>query len=352
MRVADLATPALILDLATLDHNIDAMAAVRPGRALRAHVKAHKCTNLAAYAAQRSGSDTFCVATLAEAEGLIRAGLGSDILLANETVDTDHLSRVITAAAAHDAHLTIAIDSTETAEVLVEASRVGHVDALVDVNVGLPRCGIAPERAGSLADLARGAGLQVRGVMGYEGHVVGNPDRTWRTAALEESMERLRRAHEDVGGDITSAGGTGTFDLHTWVGEVQAGSYLLMDTSYAELGLPFRQSLSVMATVISVNDSDGYAVGDAGLKAFGMDHGEPTVMGHTVFFTSDEHVTFVPDPSSPVRVGDRIEMVPAHIDPTMAMHARIHVIESRDEAGRVPLDSEVIETWPVDLRNW
>ena len=90
---------------------------------------------------------------------------------------------------------------------------------------------------------------------------------------------------------VTSAGGTGTYDLHDWAGEVQAGSYLLMDTAYARLGLPFHQALSVEATVLSVND-DHYAVADAGLKAFGMDHGDPTMVDHDVFFCSDEHVTF------------------------------------------------------------
>lgn len=352
MRVADLGTPAVVVDLATLDHNIDAMAAVRPGSALRSHVKAHKCTRLAARVAARSGSDTFCVATLREAEGLIGADLGRDVLLANETLAGDHLGRVVGLAAVCDARLTVAVDSVETVEVAARALDSGPVDVLIDVNVGMPRCGVAPSRAGKLADDARSRGLVVRGVMGYEGHVVGNIDRGWRRSAVQESMMMLRQAHEDVGGEVTSAGGTGTFDLHDWVGEVQAGSYLLMDTAYAALDLPFRQALGVMATVISVNEDDGYAVADAGLKAFGMDHGEPTVVGHTMFFTSDEHVTFVPGIDSRVRVGDRVEMIPAHIDPTMAMHERLHVIESRGDDGAIPLEAEIIDVWPIDLRNW
>ena len=83
---------------------------------------------------------------------------------------------------------------------------------LIDVNVGLPRCGCLPGDAGRLADLARSRGLAVRGVMGYEGHVVGQVDAADRERGCRASMELLAAAHADVGGDIMSAGGTGTYD--------------------------------------------------------------------------------------------------------------------------------------------
>ncbi len=108
----------------------------------------------------------------------------------------------------------------------------------MDVNVGLPRCGCRPEDAGRLADLARRSGLEVLGVMGYEGHIVGLADREQRSAGVEASMWILMAAHEEVGGEIVSGGGTGTYDLNTWVTEMQAGSYALMDTAYGSLGLP------------------------------------------------------------------------------------------------------------------
>ena len=256
------------------------------------------------------------------------AGLGDDLLLANEVLDATRLGRL-------DARVTVAVDSPETIEAAV---RGGVKEILVDVNVGLPRCGIAPEKAGELAELARAKGLQVRGVMGYEGHVVGLPDRALRQELVSEAMALLLQAHADVGGEVISAGGTGTYDLNIWANEIQAGSYALMDTAYAKLDLPFKHALTIVATVISV--SPGYAVADCGLKALGMDHGNPEIEGATVFFCSDEHVTFIPDTS--VRVGDRIVVRPAHVDPTVAYHERMHVV-----AG-----DEVVETWPVDLRGW
>src|SRR2546426_10808816 len=102
----------------------------------------------------------------------------------------------------------------------------------------------------------------------------------------EDAMKLLLRAHADVGGDVISAGGTGTFDINTWATEIQAGSYALMDTAYGHLDLPFRQALSLLATVISVGA--GYAVAHCGLKSLGLDHRNPTTEGGEGWFVSDE----------------------------------------------------------------
>jgi D-serine deaminase-like pyridoxal phosphate-dependent protein len=155
---------------------------------------------------------------------------------------------------------------------------------------------------------------------------------------LEESMGQLILAAGEVGGEVISAGGTGTFDLNSWATEIQAGSYALMDTAYGKLGLPFTQALTILSTVISV--SAGWAVADCGLKALGMDHGNPSVEGAEVWFCSDEHLVFVP--GSPLRVGDRVAVVPAHVDPTVAYHEALYVVDGDD----------VMERWDVDLRGW
>jgi len=262
--------------------------------------------------------------------GLVAAGLGADLLLANELADATRLGRLPATA-----RLTLAVDSDATIDA---AARGGVREVAIDVNVGLPRCGCAPEDAGRLARLARDRGLEVRGVMGYEGHVMLLPDRDARAAGTAEAMRRLGAAHADVGGELVSAGGTGTWDLNVWATEIQAGAYALMDTAYAKLGLPFRPALCLLATVVSV--SSHHAVADCGLKALGMDHGNPTIDRATVLFCSDEHVTFVPD--APVHVGDRIRVWPAHIDPTVAYHAQLHVTDGE----------RVVESWPVDLRGW
>jgi D-threonine aldolase len=330
VKIGQLTTPALIIEKRVLDHNLRTMADALPGRRLRPHVKAHKCTSLATLQA-RLGHTAFTCATIAEMEGMARAGLGSDLLLANEVVDASRLGELVRAGW----RITVAVDSVET----IAAARAGGVpEVLIDVNIGLPRCGCAPDDAGRLADVARNRGLNVRGVMGYEGHAVGLEDRGRRTELLASAMSLLRRAHDQVGGEVISAGGTGTYDMHAWATEVQAGSYALMDTAYGKLGLPFGQALSVLATVISVSDS--WAVANCGLKAFGMDHGDPSVLGGQVLFCSDEHLTFAPD--HPVSVGDQLSVIPAHVDPTVAYHRHVHLVDEDD----------VLESWPIDLRGW
>jgi D-serine deaminase-like pyridoxal phosphate-dependent protein len=327
--IHELTTPALLVDADKLEHNLKTMSTALPGARLRPHVKAHKCTALARRQAQH-GHATFCCATVREMVGMAQAGLGDDLMLANETLDARRLAPLA-------ARVTVAVDSAPTIEAAAAAGGAVR-EVVIDVNVGLPRCGCDPGEAGRLADLARGRGLTVRGVMGYEGHAVGLDDRSVRQQLCEQSMQLLLAAHRDVGGDVISAGGTGTYDINTWANEIQAGSYALMDTAYGKLGLPFVQALWVWSTVISV--APAYAVADCGLKSLGMDHGNPTVENGSVWFCSDEHTTFGPE--NPLKVGDRVRVTPAHIDPTVAYHDRLHLVDGE----------RVVETWAVDLRGW
>lgn len=328
MNIHELQTPALLIDAARMRHNLSEMSARLPGNRLRPHVKTHKCTALAQRQAE-AGHRTFTCATTKEVAGMAAAGLGEDLLLANEVLDTRRLRNV-------EARITMAVDSELTVEA---AAKAGIGEVVVDVAVGLRRGGCAPEDAGRIADLARSAKLEVRGVMGYEGHAVGIEDRQRRIDLTARSMELLLRGHKDVGGELISAGGTGTYDINTWASEIQAGSYVLMDASYGRLGLPFLQALYVLATVTSV--SRDFAVADAGLKAFGMNRGNPIIEdAHKVEGLSDEHVTFAP--FSPVSVGDRIRLIPGHIDPTIAYHENMYLVEN----------DEVIDVLEVDLRGW
>lgn len=358
--IADVSTPALVVDIGAFEDNLRIMSEMRPGRRLRPHVKAHKCTSLAAR--QRDlGHSAFTCATPREVLGLAAAGLGDDILLANETVD----SRRLAAMAACDASITIAVDSPETADA---AARAGITQVLIDVNVGLPRCGCRPADAVSLAEQCVRHGLVVRGVMGYEGHLMAMTDRTAQRSQVRESMAELVRVFDEVrpiAGDactIISAGGTGTVDLYVAddpilgrITEVQAGSYALMDTQYTSQGLPFRQAVYVIGTVIS--QGDAWYVADVGLKSLGMDHGNPRIPGASVWFCSDEHVTFSLSPeTTPLTVGDRVAVIPAHVDPTVSQHDTMFIVSgfivSGDPSGTAFEDLRIVETWPVDLRGW
>jgi D-serine deaminase-like pyridoxal phosphate-dependent protein len=342
VKLGDIQTPALVVDHRAFEENVRTMAKAHPGARLRPHVKAFKSTALARELAE-AGHETFCCATVREIEGMAAAGLGTDLLLANEVLDCSRLGVIVAADAAR---VTVAVDSPETIDAAV---RGGIREVLIDVSVGMPRCGCEPPEAGRLAELARAQGLEVRGVMGYEGHLMREP-REQKVAAVEAAMKLLLGAAEDVGGDVVSGGGTGTYDCNPWVTEIQAGSYLLMDTEYLPHAPAFAYALYLWTTVISVNPG-GWAVIDAGLKAHGMDHGNPTVLdAGKLWFVSDEHITFGTRPDHPVRVGDRVAVLPAHVDPTVAMHERMYVVASPD--GTLTPDTPVTAVWPVDLRGW
>ncbi len=332
MDIDGLQTPALLVERTLLQSNLDTMTRALPGARLRPHIKAHKTTALAR-AQAANGHQNFTCATVREMEGMARAGLGDDLLLANEVLDARRLGALAEAGA----RITVAVDSAET---VAAAADGGVTEVVVDVNIGLPRCGCPPTEAGRIADLARSRGLDVRGVMGYEGHLMMVSPETDKARMTEEAMALLLAASADVGGELISAGGTGTYAINTWASEIQAGSYALMDTAYATLGFPFEHALSVLATVVSV--SAGWAVADVGLKSLGMDHGNPTVPNAAVWFCSDEHTTFAPDEGTAVQVGDRVRVLPAHIDPTVAMHEAMYLVDG----------DEVLDRWAVDLRGW
>jgi D-serine deaminase-like pyridoxal phosphate-dependent protein len=334
MLVQDLPTPSLLVDVHAFERNVATMAERWPGTSLRPHVKACKSTELARRLTV-SGHTTFCCATVREMVGMAAAGLGEDLLLANESLDLRRLTDVVQG---DRARITVAVDSEATIDA---AAAAGIREVLLDIDVGLPRCGCDPADAGRLADLARSKGLEVRGVMGYEGHLMREPEDT-KADLVERSMALLRQAREATGGDVVSGGGTGTWSINTWVNELQAGSYCLMDTEYRPHATEFDNALFVQTTVISVSPK-GWGVLDAGLKAFGMDHGDPKVLDvGDCWFVSDEHITFGIAEGATVRVGDKVRVIPAHVDPTVSQHERMHVVDG----------DEVLDVWDVDLRGW
>jgi D-serine deaminase-like pyridoxal phosphate-dependent protein len=335
MLVDELPTPALVVDLDAFDANVATMAARWPGTSLRPHVKAFKSTALARRLAD-AGHTAFCCATVREMEGMAAAGLGDDLLLANEAIGPA-AERLGALARSGSARVTAAIDSDATVDA---AASAGVREVLVDVNCGLPRCGCAPSDAGRLADRCRQRGMEVRGVMAYEGHLMREPA-DGKPMKVKEAGEQALAALAATGGELVSGGGTGTWSTNGWATELQAGSYCLMDTEYVAHAPEFDIALSLLTTVIS--SSVGWGVLDAGLKSLAMDHGPPTVVGAgDCWFVSDEHITVGWRDGVRLDVGATVRVLPAHVDPTVAYHERLWV--ARGE--------EVVDEWLVDLRGW
>jgi D-serine deaminase-like pyridoxal phosphate-dependent protein len=229
------------------------------------------------------------------------------------------------------------------------------VGVLIDVNVGQVRCGVEPgEAALSLARRvdATSDGVELRGIMGYEGHLQPIRDRVEREARTRQAMQALVSTATLIRGsglscEIVSAGGTGTYDISgriEGITEIQAGSYALMDTDYAGVGVPFEPAFSVLGTVVSRPAADR-CVADCGHKAATKDHGNPVVKsiaGAVVTALNDEHATIALPPGSVVAVGDLVELLPSHTDPTINLHDAFYVVDGE----------RVIDVWPIVARGY
>ena len=348
MNVADIPTPALLVDVAAMERNIATMARFfsEGSCRLRPHFKAHKTPEIARRQLAAGSCIGLTCATVSEAE--IAAAFCDDILIANEIIGADKCARV----AALPGTITIAIDSEEgLAQIAAVSADVG---ILVDINVGQGRCGVSPgaEALALAKRVAATGGVRLRGVMGYEGHLQPIVDRAERerkaSAAMTDLVATARLLQQSgLPCDVVSGGGTGTYDISgrvPGVTEIQPGSYVLMDTDYARLNLPFEHAFSVLGTVVS-KPGAGYCVADCGPKSPTKDHGLPSVKGMpgaSVTLLNDEHVVIALPPGSPVKIGDRIELWPSHTAPTVNLHDVFYAIE----------DGRVIGVWPIAARGY
>jgi D-serine deaminase-like pyridoxal phosphate-dependent protein len=224
----------------------------------------------------------------------------------------------------------------------------------------MKRCGIAPgQPAAELARrIADAPGLRFRGLQAYHGTAQHLPTLAERERAVGAAAEAVRAtvaALEKTGlaCELVTGAGTGTYRIEAMSGlwnELQAGSYLFMDTDYARIGdgntggryTDFAHSLFVLATVISVPTPER-AIVDAGLKSYSGEKGPPWVHGREdieVTGVSDEHGRLQLGPKAQrLRIGDRVMLIPGHCDPTINLHDWYVAVRGRVES-----------VWPITAR--
>jgi D-serine deaminase-like pyridoxal phosphate-dependent protein len=359
--IDEIDTPALIVDLDAFERNLNSMAAFAKsaGVRLRPHAKTHKCPTVALKQIA-AGAVGQCCQKVGEAEALVRGGV-RDVLVSNEIVDLQKLRRL--AALAADATVALCFDSTEQVDLASRAaSELGiELGGLVEIEVGMQRCGIAPGQPA--ADLARriadAPGLRFRGLQAYHGTAQHLPTLAERERAVGAAAEAVRATvaalrKEGLPCELVTGAGTGTYRIEAMSGlwnELQAGSYLFMDTDYARIGdgnsggryTDFAHSLFVLSTVISVPTPER-AIVDAGLKSYSGEKGPPWVHGREdieVTGVSDEHGRLQLGPKAErLRIGDRVMLVPGHCDPTINLHDWYVAVRR----GRVE------SLWPITAR--
>ncbi|HEX6421753.1 MAG TPA: alanine racemase [Acidimicrobiales bacterium] len=346
-------TPALVVDVDALGHNIAAAAerARAAGVGLRPHAKTHKCAAIARRQLA-AGAAGVCVAKVGEAEALAVTGI--DRLLVTSPVHGGLVGRIADLRAA-GADVAVVLDAEDAVGPLAKAvGPAGGVDVLVDVDVGLHRTGVPdPGTAQRLAGaIAAHPSLRLRGVQGYGGHWQHIADPAARRRAVEDGMailaacvDAIERAGHPV--ELRTGGGTGTLAVDCELGllnDLQPGSYTMMDGQYAAAlaagpPAPWRQALHVQATVVSAHH-DGFVTVDAGLKAFATDAGPPGAPGSSYSWFGDEHGLLTqPAGAPPLAVGDRVELVPPHCDPTVDRYDVVHLARGDVLVDVVPVDA-------------
>lgn len=352
-------TPAMLVDLTLMEANIARLMERLHAHHVhvRPHLKTVKCPDLARLLLQ-AGAVGGCVAKVSEAEVMVQAGI-TDLLITTEIVGLPKLARLV-ALLQRASQLTVVVDSLEGAQALNHALEEAgqRIAVLIDINVGQNRCGVQPgEEARQLAHALRSLTcLQVRGVQGYEGHLQHVPNAREREQRCREAMQRLTETAAQLRADgftieTVTTGGTGTAEIcATCVGvtEVQPGSFIFMDTDYRRaIGPVYANALSILSTVLS-RPTPTRVVIDAGLKSLSTDSGMPELNGWpgiTYRPGGDEHglLTWADQTRTdplPFAVGERVELLPSHIDTTVNLHDRYYA----HRHGRL----EAI--WPVAAR--
>lgn len=344
-------TPALLLDLDALRHNIDTMAAFFAGKhcRLRPHFKSHKCTRIARMQMDAGAVGLTC-AKLGEAEVLADAGM-RNLLIANEIVGPLKIARLMDLCRRADPM--VAVDSAVNVEMLSAHAQAADVSlgVLVEVDVGMGRCGVQPGLPA--LDLARlvmaSPGLRFEGLQGYEGHCVDLRDEKERNEKILAAIKLLvdtRRLLEaaGIGVHIVSGGGTGSYMLngvYDGIDEVQAGSYAAMDWWYTDIRPEFRQAMSILTNVISRPKPD-IAIIDVGRKGVGAEWGPPRMKniagGEVVSFGSEEHMILRLPPGVDVKIGERMEIIPSHGCTTSNLYREFVVHQ----------DGRVVDVWPIE----
>ena len=337
MRLDEVDTPALILELDAFETNIGRLAAAVPSRVrVRAHAKTHKCPEIGKHQIA-AGAVGLCCQKVSEAEAMVEGGIG-DVLVSNEVVGAAKLDRL--AALARRAKLGVCVDSADNVRDLEAAmKRAGaRIDVYIELEVGMRRCGVEPG-APALAlarAIAASPRLRFAGVHAYHGraqHIRSVDERraVIGAAAAAVGSTKILLQKSNIPCPIVTGAGSGTFMFEVELGawdEIQPGSYIFMDADYARNDwappMPrFEHSLFVLATVMS-RPNPALAVVDAGLKASSVDSGMPGVWqrpGLAYTRASDEHgwVEIGPGAAAPT-LGEKLLLVPGHCDPTVNMY--------------------------------
>jgi D-serine deaminase-like pyridoxal phosphate-dependent protein len=351
----ELDTPALCIDLDALESNIRQAAELcrQHGVAWRPHAKCHKSPDIARRLIEAGAMGLTC-AKLGEAEVFAAAGI-PNLLVANFIAGPQKTERLVALSEKTDP--LICLDHVDQAVPISQAMQAAsqRVKAILEIDIGMHRTGVgvgkpAVELAQQVAQLP---GIELVGVMGYEGHLLLVEDQGEKAAricaALQQLVETKDRIEQaGIACPIVSCGGTGSFPFavqQPGITEIQAGGVIFMDAFYHyKCRLEgFRYALTILSTVVS-RPAPERAIIDAGRKTMNMELHLPLVLDRPdieVDRLSAEHGLLKLGPAArDLRIGDRLEFIPGYADFTTMLHNYFYVLQN----------DRLVDIWPLTAR--
>ncbi|MEM2549977.1 MAG: DSD1 family PLP-dependent enzyme [Nitrososphaerota archaeon] len=356
MNKLDIDTPALVVNFDVMMRNIREMAklAKESGVKLRAHVKTHKVPEIAKLQLEE-GSKGICVQKLGEAEVMANHGI-DDIFITNEIVGEKKIKRL--ADLAEKIKIYVAVDHPENVISLSQSMKERGVElgVYIDVDCGMHRTGVSPEKAPELASLIhRSEGLYFAGVMGYEGHAGAPLKADERQKLTEEAIQMTLEAvrlikNRGIEVKEVSVGSTPTVAYSSKfeeVTEIQPGTYVFNDYYLVDRAVATIETcaLRVLATVMSRSAPDRGVI-DAGSKAFQLDMNRYPVatgiQGVEVIKFSEEHgwLKITGEAQNKIKLGDKLEFIPYHVCTCVNQHDTMYITRN----------DKVIYEWQIKAR--
>ena len=351
-------TPALLIDLELMEKNISTMANFFRGKksVLRAHTKVHKSPMLAQKQIA-TGARGICCQKVGAAEIMASSGI-KNILITNVVATPSKIDRLVKLSKLAD--ITVEVDDTTNCELISKAAMKEGVtvNVLVDVQIGSGRFGSDPgEPSLKLVKHVRSLqGLRFKGVMGLDSYLKRVEPRDQRRIQIKDAQSLLldtKRLIEKSGIQVqeVSAGSTGTYDVignNPEVTEVEAGSYLLMDSVYHEHVPEFECALTVLTTVISKHP-DGNIVLDAGMASISSAKGPPKLLATDTFDADNfefyqlhaENTLLKRKNRAKIEVGDKVQLIPSYLDATIIRHEKFYGMRK----------NRIEQTWPILTTN-
>jgi len=345
-------TPALLVYPSLIKSNIDLALRIAGGpHLLRPHAKTHKMMEVTRMLLE-AGITKFKCATIAEAEMLVSAG-ASDILLAYQptVVKASRLSKL--AEANPLTKFGYLVDNESSASSLFDILTASNLFPWIDINVGMNRTGLPPQKVSALYSYCKEQGRPPAGLHAYDGHIhdTETGTRFEHAAKIFDTVSQIREQLTKTHGlPVTIVmGGTPNFPYYAAKQDVETspGTFVFWDEGYRIMlpDMQFEIAAVILTRIISIINEKILCL-DLGHKSVAAEGPLPRIYfpdypNARVISQSEEHLVVEVDDTKAFKTGDAWYGIPAHICPTVALYESVAVVER----------NEVIGNWEVIARN-